>query len=103
MVAAGALDEARAMRALQLDPALPASRATGLRELIWHLDGEIALDEAIGLAQVATRQYAKRQMTWFRNQLSDPLRIDAQYSERVRQKSFAKIEHWQLTPAAPNV
>jgi tRNA dimethylallyltransferase len=103
MVAAGALDEARTMRTLALDPALPASRALGLRELIRHLDGEIDVETAITLAQAATRQYAKRQMTWFRNQLADPLRIEAQYSERVRHESFAKIEHWLLTPAAPNV
>jgi len=103
MVDAGAVEEARAMRALHLDPVLPATRATGLRELIRHLKGEVGLEEAIGLAQAATRRYAKRQMTWFRNQLSDPHRIDAQYSERVRQKSFAKIDQWLLTPTAPSV
>ena len=102
MIAAGALDEARAVRALGLDPALPATRALGLRELIRHLEGEIGLEQAIGLAQAATRQYAKRQMTWFRNQLVDPTIIFEQYSERVRQKSFAKIEHWQLTGSPPN-
>jgi tRNA dimethylallyltransferase len=97
MVANGALEEARAMRGLALDPALPATRALGLRELIRHLDGEI------GLEQAATRQYAKRQMTWFRNQLSDPTIFSEQYSERVRQESFSKIEHWRLTSAKPNV
>lgn len=102
MVASGALDEARRVQALGLEPALPASRALGLRELIRHLEGEIGLEEAIRLAQAATRQYAKRQMTWFRNQLADPVKFDEQYSERVRQKSFAKIEHWQLTGSRPN-
>ncbi len=87
---------------LALDPALPATRAIGLRELIRHLDGEIGLDEAVQLAQVATRRYAKRQMTWFRNQLHDPIVLDAQYSERVRQESFSKIEAWMLTPPEPN-
>lgn len=95
MVEAGALDEARAMRVL--DPVLPATRAVGLRELIRHLDGEIALEEAVSLAQVATRQYAKRQMTWFRNQLHDPTVLGEQYSESARQEIFSKIEHWQLT------
>jgi tRNA dimethylallyltransferase len=102
MVAAGALDEARRMRSLALDPALPATRALGLRELIRHLDGEIGLDEAVQLAQVATRRYAKRQMTWFRNQLHDPIVLGAQYSERVRQESFSKIEAWMLTPPERN-
>ena len=100
MVASGAIEEAGAVRALGLDPALPAARALGLRELIRHLEGEISLADAIRLAQAATRQYAKRQMTWFRNQLRDPVIFAEQYSERVRQKSFAKIEHWQLTGSA---
>lgn len=97
MVEEGALDEAAAMRALHLDPALPATRAVGLRELIRHLAGEIGLAEAIDLAQAATRQYAKRQITWFRNQLHDPIIFSEQYSERVRQKSFSKIEASVLT------
>ena len=102
MVASGALDEARAVRTLRLDPELPAARALGLRELIRHLEGEIGLEEAIGLAQVATRQYAKRQMTWFRNQLAEPVIFFEQYSERVRHEIFAKIEHWQLTRPSPS-
>lgn len=97
MIEGGALDEARAMRALDLAPALPATRAVGLRELIRHLDGEIGLAEAIDLAQAATRQYAKRQITWFRNQLHDPIIFSEQYSERVRQKIFSKIEASVLT------
>jgi len=103
MVESGALDEARAMRALGLDPSLPATRAVGLRELIRHLGGEIGLEEAIGLAQAATRQYAKRQITWFRNQLHDPTVLGEQYSERVRQKSFSKIEASVLTRPEPSV
>jgi len=103
MFEAGALDEARAMRALDLDPALPATRAVGLRELIRHLDGEIGLEEASSLAQAATRQYAKRQITWFRKQLHDPTVFSEQYSERVRQKSFSKIEASLLTAPESSV
>jgi tRNA dimethylallyltransferase len=103
MVASGALEEAAAMRDLQLDPALPAARALGLRELIGHLEGEMSLEDAIAAAQAGTRHYAKRQMTWFRNQLPDPIRIDAQYSERLRDEILSKVEHWQLTPAAGSV
>lgn len=103
MVASGALEEAAGMRDLHLDPALPASRALGLRELIASLDGHMPLEAAIALAQAATRQYAKRQMTWFRNQLSDPIRVDAQYSERLRDEILSKVEHWWLTPAAGSV
>ncbi len=71
MVDRGALDEARAMAALNLDPALPAMRAVGAPELMAHLAGEISLEEAAIAAKQATRNYAKRQMTWMRNQMKD--------------------------------
>ena len=48
-------------------------KAVGLPELLRHLRGEISLDEAIALAQRATRRYAKRQMTWFRHQMTPDL------------------------------
>lgn len=70
MIAAGALDEARA--ALQgWDPARPASRAIGAPELIAHLRGEMPLSDAVEAAKLATRQYAKRQRSWFRSRMSD--------------------------------
>lgn len=76
MVERGALDEARAIAALNLDPALPSMRAVGAPELLAHLRGEITLDEAAAAAKQATRNYAKRQMTWMRNQMKDWARID---------------------------
>jgi tRNA dimethylallyltransferase len=70
MIAAGALDEARA--ALHgWDPALPSARAIGAPELIAHLRGETGLAAAVEAAKLASRQYAKRQRTWFRNRMSD--------------------------------
>lgn len=69
MVAAGALDEVAAVDALGLDPGLTAMKALGVPELRAHLRGEFDLETAIGLAQQATRRYAKRQVTWFRHQL----------------------------------
>lgn len=69
MMAAGALDEARALAARGLDPALPAMRAHGAPGLIAHLRGEMSLDEAIAKGQADTRHYAKRQFTWARRQL----------------------------------
>jgi len=71
MMAAGALDEVRALAARQLDPALPAMKAHGVPWLIRHLAGELALDRAIEEAKRDTRQYTKRQATWFRNQLPE--------------------------------
>ncbi len=69
MVAAGAVDEVRALLALKLDPALPAMKAIGVGEISTCLDGTIDLHEAITRASAATRQYAKRQTTWLRNRL----------------------------------
>jgi tRNA dimethylallyltransferase len=68
MMAAGALDEARAVGALGLDPRLPAMKALGLRPLLRHLAGAIDLAAAELLARQETRRYAKRQTTWFRHQ-----------------------------------
>ena len=65
MLAAGALDEARA-NAPRHDPALLSMKAIGAPELIAHVRGEIPLSAAREQAIVATRQFAKRQRTWFR-------------------------------------
>jgi tRNA dimethylallyltransferase len=70
MIEAGALDEARHLAMLGLDPALPVMKAAGLRPLLDHLAGRPGL-EVITAAETETRQYAKRQETWFRNQMPD--------------------------------
>lgn len=70
MLAGGALEEARANLATW-DPALPSARAIGAPELIAHLRGETTLDAARRAATIATRQYAKRQRTWFRARMKD--------------------------------
>jgi tRNA dimethylallyltransferase len=84
MIGAGALDEVKALAALGLDPLLPAMKAIGVRELQAALSGEISMAEAIERAKIATRQYAKRQSTWFRNQLGPHWR-------RVRHPDAAQI------------
>jgi tRNA dimethylallyltransferase len=71
MLKAGALDEAKALAARRLDPLLPAMKAHGVPWLIRHLNGEISIDEAAAGAVMDTRRYAKRQVTWFRNQMAD--------------------------------
>ncbi|MGC1695401.1 MAG: tRNA (adenosine(37)-N6)-dimethylallyltransferase MiaA [Pseudolabrys sp.] len=71
MLDAGALDEVRVLAARQLDPLLPAMKAHGVPWLIRHLKGEISRDEAAAGAVMDTRRYAKRQLTWFRNQMKD--------------------------------
>lgn len=75
MIAEGALDEVRRLRALALAPDLPAMKAIGVPELSAMLDGAMDEDEAIARAKTATRQYAKRQMTWFRNQFDAGWRV----------------------------
>ncbi len=83
MLDGGALDEVAALLRLGLDPALPAVKAVGVPVLARHLAGEIGRDEALRLFQQATRQYAKRQVTWFRHQLAAAITIGAQFSESL--------------------
>ena len=71
MMAAGALEEVRALAARGLNPELPAMKAHGVPWLVRHLSGEIPLDQAVTEAKRDTRQYTKRQATWFRNQLPE--------------------------------
>jgi len=68
MVEAGALGEVRTLVARGLDPNLPAMKAVGVREFASHLAGDTALAAAVEATRQATRNYAKRQLTWFRNQ-----------------------------------
>ena len=92
MLAAGAVDEVRALLAQGLDPALPAMRAHGVPELAAMLEGRITQDEAMRLAVQATGRYTKRQATWFAHHaLAEPdctCNVDtcfenvAQFSER---------------------
>ncbi|WP_240610936.1 tRNA (adenosine(37)-N6)-dimethylallyltransferase MiaA [Oceaniglobus ichthyenteri] len=70
MLAQGALDEVRA-NAADWDARRPSSRAIGAPELLAHLRGEMTLDQARDAAIIATRQYAKRQRTWFRKRMKD--------------------------------
>ncbi|MDO5090797.1 MAG: tRNA (adenosine(37)-N6)-dimethylallyltransferase MiaA [Cardiobacteriaceae bacterium] len=87
MMQQGFLDEVRTLRARpQLTAAHPSMRSVGYRQLWQHLDGATTLDEAIELGIIATRQLAKRQITWMRNRLGrtlnphfiDPLAPDAE-------------------------
>lgn len=68
MIAQGALDEARA-ELPHWQPTRPSSRAIGAPELIAHLHGDLSLRDAIAAAKIASRQYAKRQRTWFRSRM----------------------------------
>jgi len=67
MIETGALEEVKSLMLRDLSPALPASKILGVRELAAYLRDEITLDAAIAKAQQMTRNYAKRQITWFSN------------------------------------
>ncbi len=69
MLTQGALDEVRAMLP-HWQARAPWARAIGAPELIAHLQGHISWEDAVSAATLATRQYAKRQRTWFRNRLA---------------------------------
>jgi tRNA dimethylallyltransferase len=73
------------------DPDLPARRAVGVGEIARHLAGEIGIDEALELFRRATRQYAKRQVTWFRHQAQADLVLDEQFSESLMPSVFRFI------------
>lgn len=98
MIAAGALAEVEALLARNLDPDLPAMRAIGVPELCAHLRGDIAIETAAELAQAATRQYAKRQYTFFRGQFpADWPRIDAEINDENISEIVTKLRQSLLT------
>jgi tRNA dimethylallyltransferase len=68
MLDQGAQQEVAALLARGLDADLPVMRAIGVPEIAGLLRGELTREAALAAGQLATRQYAKRQYTWFRNQ-----------------------------------
>ncbi|WP_417311024.1 tRNA (adenosine(37)-N6)-dimethylallyltransferase MiaA [Devosia sp.] len=71
MFAEGAVPEVEALLSRQLNPALPVMKAIGVPEITAMLAGDIAPAVAVDRAIIATRQYAKRQRTWFRGRMAD--------------------------------
>lgn len=100
MMESGALDEVGALLELQLDDDVPVMKAVGVRQLAAVLRGKEDLDGAVSAAKKASRNYAKRQMTWIRHQLTGDFVVNEQYSERFRGKILSNIRHFMLTPEA---
>ncbi|QAS78895.1 tRNA (adenosine(37)-N6)-dimethylallyltransferase MiaA [Rhizobium acidisoli] len=71
MLREGAEDEVRALLALGLPAEAPVMKAIGVSQIAAMLNGEMTRDEVLEKGAAATRQYAKRQMTWFRNQMDE--------------------------------
>jgi tRNA dimethylallyltransferase len=91
MIESGALDEARRFAGRGLDAALPLMKAVGLPPLLAHLKGELDLEAAIALACRDSRRYAKRQTTWFNNQLLDNFCQDSGYNTQLSKSFIDKI------------
>jgi tRNA dimethylallyltransferase len=71
MLAEGAADEVRALLAVSPAPEMPVMKAIGVSQIAAMLDGTMSREDVLEKGAAATRQYAKRQMTWFRNQMDD--------------------------------
>jgi tRNA dimethylallyltransferase len=98
MVANGALDEVRALLARHLPADRPILRALGMLELAHHVQGKLSLEQALSSAVTATRQYAKRQDTWFKHQFIAGHAIKSQFSEKFLPEILSFIRQNGLTP-----
>ena len=94
MLEQGVLAEVRAVFDRSPDPGWPGLKAHGAPELFRHFRGELSLEEARQIAIDHTRQYAKRQMTWFRHQMTPDLVFDPRSDQGLGpiEKYLTKIE-----------
>lgn len=98
MLEAGGRQEVAVLVARELDPVLPVMRAIGVREIAAMLADPANAARLTGQAKIATRQYAKRQYTWFRNQPpGDWPRIEAQLDNDSIDNLVIKLQHMALT------
>lgn len=80
MIDAGAVEEVRKLAKRKLAEDLPAMKALGVPELLRFINGEDTFDEAVTAGKLHTRQYAKRQRTWFKGKLKGDVHLDACYT-----------------------
>lgn len=97
MMEEGALEEVAALLSRGYSPSLPVMKALGVPELAQHLRGDMPLEDAIAMASTRSRQYAKRQSTWFRQQMIAWNSIYAQDLERKITEIFSFIDNSGLT------
>jgi tRNA dimethylallyltransferase len=94
MAEEGLVEEVAGLLTRGYGPDAPGMTGVGYREVVAHLRGETTLDEAVAEVAAATRRYARRQLTWFRNQLpSDSLALDATLP--VRRQVEVVLEAWR--------
>ena len=77
------------MAARGLDPSLPVMKAIGVREIMALQAGDIDEAEAVNLATRDSRRYAKRQMTWIRNNFDAEMVLEKKFSERKMTEIFS--------------
>ena len=86
MIKKGAIEEVNNFRKLNISNDKSASKIIGIKELGMYLDKKITLDEARELLVIRTRQYAKRQITWFRGKMTDWSKINPKNLKAVLKK-----------------
>ena len=91
MLQQGAMDEVRRLLDRQLDPSLPLMKALGVTALKAVLDEVMTMDEASYIAKRDSRHYAKRQMTWLRNNYNAQITLNTKLSESLMENIFSLI------------
>ena len=91
MLEQGAMDEVKRLMKRQLDPSLPLMKALGVTALKAFLDQEMTIDQAAYIAKRDSRHYAKRQMTWLRNNYNAKITLNAKLSESLMERIFSLI------------
>ncbi len=97
MMSTGALEEVQTLLDRDLDPDLPVMKAVGVPQLAAYLRNEADLDDAASASKTATRQYAKRQLTWFRSNMISWNAVSAHDSESSLGKIFPIVRDNVLT------
>ena len=91
MLERGAMDEVGQLMSRQLDPSLPLMKALGVTALKAVLEQEMTVDEAAYIAKRDSRHYAKRQMTWLRNNYNAQITLNTKFSESLMESIFSLI------------
>ena len=91
MLMHGAIDEVARLMARQLDSDVPLMKALGVAPIAAFLQGDITKDAAASIAKRDIRRYAKRQMTWARNNFNAQITVQKKYSESLCEKIFSLI------------
>ena len=91
MLTHGAIDEVSELIARKLDPGLPLMKALGVAPIASFLKGEITKDDAAFIAKRDSRRFAKRQITWIRNNFNARITIETKFSESLYEKIFSFI------------